>query len=135
MNSQFKLGQILCVRRNLRKLANKRFYYVVIQQETNDAYLVIQPINSNPPFISGASINTINPENLVLTQLRASYLLHYEITVLESFFNEPYISDALGCEGNDRIVKFTAIYDDFIGNVCYETKKPKKINPVRLLIF
>lgn len=127
MKSNFKLGQILCERTNLRKPANQRFYYVVIQEETDDKYLVIQPINSNPSFISGASINPLNPENLVVTELKASYLLHQEITIMETFFNEPVTSDAIGFEGKDRLIKFTPVNYDLIGNIYYEIKCPKNI--------
>jgi hypothetical protein len=127
MKHKFKLGQILCEKKCLRKPANQRFYYVVIQQETDDKYLVIQPINSNPKYISGASINPLNPEYLIETQLKASYLLHQEITILESYFNKPVSSDAIGFEGEDRFVKFKPVKDDLIGNIYYEIKCPKNI--------
>jgi hypothetical protein len=126
MNSQFKLGQILCERCSLKKPANQRYYYVVIQEETDDKYLVIQAINSNSLYASGASINPSHPEeDLVVTELKASYLLHQEITVVDSFFNEPVVSDAIGYEGNDTIIKFTPVNDDLIGNVYYEIKSKK----------
>jgi hypothetical protein len=74
-------------------------------------------------YISGASINPSHPEeDLVVTELKASYLLNQEITVMESFFNKPVTSDAIGYEGNDRIVKFTPVNDDLIGNIYYEIK-------------
>ena len=126
MKSNFKLGQILCERCSLKRPANQRFYYVVIQEETNDKYLVIQAINSNSLYVSGASLNPSHPEeDLVVTELKASYLLNQEITILESFFNEPVVSDAIGYEGNDSIVKFTPVNDDLIGNVYYEIKSKK----------
>ena len=126
MSSQFKLGQILCEKCSLKKPANQRYYYVVIQEETDDKYLVIQAINSNSLYASGASINPSHPEeDLVVTQLKASYLLNQEITVMDSFFNEPVVSDAIGYEGNDTIVKFTPVNDDLIGNVYYEIKSKK----------
>lgn len=127
MKSKFKLGQILCERCSLNKPANQRYYYVVIQEETNDKYLVIQAINSNSLYVSGASINPLYPEeDLVTAQLKASNLLYQEITVLESFFNEPLTSDAIGFEGKDRFVKFTVVNDvDLIGNVYFEIKCPK----------
>jgi hypothetical protein len=126
MNSQFKLGQILCEKCSLKKPANQRYYYVVIQEETDDKYLVIQAINSNSLYASGASINPSHPEeDLVVTQLKASYLLNQEITVMDSFFNEPVVSDAIGYEGNDTIIKFTPVNDDLIGNVYYEIKSKK----------
>lgn len=127
MDSKFKLGQILCDRKSLNKPANQRFYYVVIQEETDEAYLVIQPINTNSHYISGASINPLNPEeDLVVADLKASYLLHQEITVMEAFFNEPATSDAIGFEGEDRFVNFTSANGDLVGNVFYEIKCPKK---------
>ena len=123
MKSNFKLGQILCERCSLKKPTNQRYYYVVIQEETDDKYLVIQTINSNSLYISGASINPSHPEeDLVETELKASYLLQQEITVMESFYNEPVTSDAIGFEGNNRIVKFTPVNDDLIGNIYYEIK-------------
>ncbi|MCX6172137.1 MAG: hypothetical protein NT048_04775 [Flavobacterium sp.] len=126
MNSQFKLGQILCEKCSLKKPANQRYYYVVIQEETDDKYLVIQTINSNSLYVSGASINPSHPEeDLVVTELKASYLLNQEITILESFFNEPVVSDAIGYEGNDTVIKFTPVNDDLIGNVYYEIKSKK----------
>ena len=126
MKSNFKLGQILCERCSLKKPANQRYYYVVIQEETNDKYLVIQAINSNSLYVSGASLNPSHPEeDLVVTELKASYLLNQEITILETFFNEPVVSDAIGYEGNDTIVKFTPVNDDLIGNVYYEIKSKK----------
>ena len=127
MKSKFKLGQILCESCSLKKPANQRYYYVVIQEETNDKYLVIQAINSNSLYVSGTSINPTHPEeDLVITQLKASYLLNQEITVMDSFFNEPVVSDAIGYEGNDTIVKFTPVNDDLIGNVYYEIKSKKQ---------
>lgn len=39
MKSNFKLGQILCERCSLKKPANQRYYYVVIQEETEDILL------------------------------------------------------------------------------------------------
>lgn len=127
MDSKFKLGQILCNRKSLNKPANQRFYFVVIQEETDDAYLVIQPINTNSQYISGASINPLNPEeDLVVADLKASYLLHQEITVMEAFFNEPVTSDAIGFEGEDRFVNFMSANGDLVGNVFYEIKCPKK---------
>ena len=127
MKSKFKLGQILCERCSLKKPANQRYYYVVIQEETNDKYLVIQAINSNSLYVSGASINPSHPEeDMVVTELKASYLLHQEITVVDSFFNEPVVSDAISYEGNDTIVKFTPVNDDLIGNIYYEIKSQKK---------
>lgn len=126
MKSNFKLGQILCERCSLKRPANQRYYYVVIQEETNDKYLVIQAINSNSLYVSGASLNPSHPEeDLVVTELKASYLLNQEITILETFFNEPVVSDALGYEGNNTIVKFTPVNDDLIGNVYYEIKSKK----------
>ena len=128
MNSQFKLGQILCERCSLKKPANQRYYYVVIQEETNDKYLVIQAINSNSLYVSGTSINPTHPEeDLVITLLKASYLLNQEITIMETFFNEPVTSDAIGFEGEDRFVKFTVVNNDLIGNVYYEIKCPKNV--------
>ena len=126
MKSKFKLGQILCERCSLKRPANQRYYYVVIQEETNDKYLVIQAINSNSLYVSGASLNPSHPEqDLIVTELKASYLLNQEITILESFFNEPVISDAIGYEGNDTVVKFTPVNDDLIGNIYYEIKSKK----------
>ena len=126
MENKFKLGQILCERCSLKRPANQRYYYVVIQEETNDKYLVIQAINSNSLYVSGASLNPSHPEeDLVVTELKASYLLNQEITILESFFNEPVVSDAIGYEGNDTIVKFTPVNDDLIGNIYYEIKSKK----------
>jgi hypothetical protein len=102
---------------------------VVIQEETNDKYLVIQAINSNSLYVSGASLNPSYPEeDLVVTELKASYLLNQEITVMDSFFNEPVVSDAIGYEGNDTIIKFTPVNDDLIGNVYYEIKSKKNSN-------
>jgi hypothetical protein len=101
---------------------------VVIQEETNDKYLVIQAINTNSLYVSGTSINPSHPEeDLVITQLKASYLLNQEITVMDSFFNEPVVSDAIGYEGNDTIIKFTPVNDDLIGNIFYEVKSQKKL--------
>jgi hypothetical protein len=60
-----------------------------------------------------------------VAELKASYLLHQEVTVLESFYNEPVVSDAIGYEGNDKIIKFTRVKDDLIGNVYYEIKSKK----------
>jgi hypothetical protein len=126
MKSKFKLGQILCERCSLKRPANQRYYYVVIQEETDDKYLVIQAINSNSLYASGASINPSHPEeDLVITQLKASYLLNQEITIMETFFNEPVTSDAIGFEAEDRFVKFTPVNDDLIGNVYYEIKSKK----------
>jgi hypothetical protein len=126
MKSNFKLGQILCERCSLKRPANQRYYYVVIQEETNDKYLVIQAINSNSLYVSGTSINPSHPEeDLVLTELKASYLLNQEITIVDSFFNEPIVADATGYEGNDKIIKFTTVNDDLIGNVYYEIKSKK----------
>jgi hypothetical protein len=126
MKSKFKLGQIICERCSLKKPVNQRYYYVVIQEETDDKYLVIQPINSNSLYVSGTSINPTHPEeDLVITQLKASYLLNQEITIMETFFNEPVTSDAIGFEGEDRFVKFTVVNNDLIGNVYYEIKCPK----------
>ena len=128
MKSKFKLGQILCERCSLKKPVNQRYYYVVIQEETDDKYLVIQPINSNSLYVSGTSINPTHPEeDLVITQLKASYLLNQEITIMETFFNEPVTSDAIGFEGEDRFVKFTVVNNDLIGNVYYEIKCPKNV--------
>lgn len=127
MKSKFKLGQILCERYSLKKPANQRYYYVVIQEETDNKYLVIQAINSNSLYESGTSINPSHPEeDLVVTELKASYLLHQEITVVDSFFNEPIVADAIGYEGNDKIIKFTPVNDDLIGNIFYEVKSQKK---------
>lgn len=127
MINKFKLGQILCDRSSLKSHANHRFYYLVIQEESRDNYMVIQPINSNPNFISGASINPLHPEqDLIVTELKASYLLHQEITVMESFFNQPVTSEAIGFEGIDRVIKFTPVNGDLVGNVYYEIKCPKK---------
>ena len=126
MKNDFKLGQILCERCSLKRPANQRYYYVVIQEETNDKYLVIQAINSNSLYVSGTSINPSHPEeDLVLTELKASYLLNQEITIVDSFFNEPIVADATGYEGNDKIIKFTTVNDDLIGNVYYELKSKK----------
>lgn len=127
MNSKFKLGQILCEKCSLKKPANQRYYYVVIQEETNDKYLVIQAINSNSLYVSGASINPSHPEeDLVVTELKASYLLHKEITVMESFYNEPVTSNAMGFEKKDKLVEFTVVNDDdLIGNVYFEIKSAK----------
>lgn len=135
MENKFKLGQILCDRHSLKKPANQRSYYVVIQKETEDKYLVIQPINSNPSFVSGASINPINLEDLIETELKASYLLHQEITVMESFFEQPVTSIALGFEGKDRIVKFTSVNDDLFGNVLYEIECPKNVTMTGYLYY
>jgi hypothetical protein len=126
MKNKFKLGQILCERCSLKKPANQRYYYVVIQEETDNKYLVIQTINSNSLYESGTSINPSHPEeDLVVAELKSSYLLHQEITILESFLNEPVVSDAIGYEGNDTIIKFTPVKDDLIGNVYYEIKSKK----------
>lgn len=129
MKSKYKLGQILCERKSLRQPANQRFYYVVIQEETNEKDMVIQPINSNRIYASGTSLNPLYPEeDLVLTELKVSYLLHQEITVMESFYNQPVTSTAIGYEGEDRFVKFTVVNDyDLIGNAYYEIKCPKNI--------
>jgi hypothetical protein len=133
MISKLKLGQILCERCSLKKPANQRYYYVVIQEETNDKYLVIQAINSNSLYVSGTSINPSHPEeDLVITELKASYLLHQEITIVDSIVNEPVVSDAIGYEGNDTIIKFTPVKDDLIGNVYYEIKS-KKTQPFQVI--
>lgn len=137
MKSNYKLGEILCEKCSLNKPANQRYYYVVIQEETNDKYLVIQAINTNSLYASGASINPSHPEeDMVVTELKASYLLHQEITVMESFYNEPVTSDAIGFEGEDRFVKFTVLNEyDLIGNVYYEIKSPKNITMSGYLYF
>ncbi len=128
MKSKFKLAQILCERCSLKKPANQRYYYVVIQEEADDKYLVIQAINSNSLYVSGTSINPTHPEeDLVITQLKASYLLNQEITIMETFFKEPVTSDAIGFEGEDRFVNFTVVNNDLIGNVYYEIKCPKNV--------
>lgn len=127
MKSKFKLAQILCERCSLKKPANQRYYYVVIQEETDDKYLVIQAINSNSLYASGTSINPSYPEeDLVITELKASYLLHQEITVVDSTNKKLIISDAIGYEGIDRNIKFTSVNGDLIGNVYYEVKSQKK---------
>ena len=127
MKSNFKLADILCERCSLKKPANQRYYYVVIQEETDDKYLVIQAINSNSLYESGTSINPSHPEeDLVVTELKASYLLHQEITVVDSIVNEPVVSDAIGYEGIDKNIKFIPFNDDLIGNVFYEVKSQKK---------
>jgi hypothetical protein len=127
MNSQFKIGQILCEKCSLKKPANQRYYYVVIQEETSEKYLVVQTINSNSLYASGTSINPSHPaEDLVVTELKASYLLNQEITVMASFFNEVVISDAIGFEGKDKFVEFTVVNDyDLISNIYFEIKSPK----------
>ena len=126
MKSNFKLADILCERCSLKKPANQRYYYVVIQEETDDKYLVIQAINSNSLYESGTSINPSHPEeDLVVTELKASYLLHQEITVVDSIVNEPVVSDAIGYEGIDKNIKFIPFNDDLIGNVFYEVKRQK----------
>ena len=126
MKSKFKLGQILCERCSLKKPANQRYYYVVIQEETDDKYLVIQAINSNSLYVSGTSINPSHPEeDLVVTELKASYLLHQEITVVDSIVNEPVVSDAIGYEGIDKNIKFIPFNDDLIGNIFYEVKSKR----------
>ncbi len=126
MISKLKLGQILCERCSLKKPANQRYYYVVIQEETNDKYLVIQAINSNSLYVSGTSINPSHPEeDLVVTELKASYLLHQEITVVDSIVNEPVVSDAIGYEGIDKNIKFIPFNDDLIGNIFYEVKSKR----------
>lgn len=136
MKSNFKLGQILCEKSSLKKPANQRFYYAVIQEESVDKYLVVQSINSSRTYISGTSLNPLNPEDLVETELKASYLLHQEITVMESFYNEPVTSDAIGFEGKDRFVKFTVVNQyDLIGNVYYEIKCPKNVTMSGYLYF
>jgi hypothetical protein len=77
-------------------------------------------------YVSGTSINPSHPEeDLVITQLKASYLLNQEITVMDSFFNKPVVSDAIGYDGKDTIIKFTPVNDDLIGNVYYEIKSKK----------
>lgn len=87
---------------------------------------MIQAINTNSLYVSGTSINPYHPEeDLVLTELKASYLFNQEITVVDSFFNEPIVADAIGYEGNDKIIKFTLVNDDLIGNVYYEIKSKK----------
>lgn len=135
MENKFKLGQIFCDRHSLKKPANQHSYYVVIQEETEDKFLVIQPINSNPSFISGASINPINLEYLIETELKASYLLYEEITIMESFYEEPVTSIAIGFEGKDKIVKFSSVNDDLIGNVFYEIKCPKNVTMAGYLYY
>ena len=127
MNSQFKLSQILCERCSLKKPANQRYYYVVIQEETDEKYLVIQAINSNSLYASGTSINPSYPEeDLVVTQLKASYLLNQPITIMASFFNEPVTSDAIGFEGKNKFVEFNVVNDnDLIGNIYFEIKSAK----------
>jgi len=126
MKSKFKLGQIICERCSLKRPANQRYYYVVIQEETNDKYLVIQAINSNSLYVSGTSINPSHPEeDLVVTELKASYLLHQEITIVDSINKKLIISDAIGYEGIDRHFKFTSVNGDLIGNVFYEVKIKK----------
>lgn len=135
MKNKFKLGQILTDRNSLKKPVNQRNYYVVIQEETDEKYFVIQPINTNPYFISGSSINPLNPENLIETELKASYLLHQEITVMESFFHQPVTSTAIGFEGKDRIVNFTSLNDDLIGNVFYEIRCPKEVTMTGYLYY
>lgn len=129
MKSKFKLGQILCERCSLKKPANQRYYYVVIQEETNDKYLVIQAINTNSIYASGTSISPIRPEeDLVATELKASYLLHQEIIVLDYENKKFVISDAIGFEGKDRLIIFASANNgDLIGNIYYEVKSQKKL--------
>ncbi|OYU84271.1 MAG: hypothetical protein CFE24_07235 [Flavobacterium sp. BFFFF2] len=127
MKSKFKLGQVVCDRSSLKKPANQRNYYVVIQEETDERHLVIQAINSNSLHASGTSINPSHPEvDLAVTELKASYLLYQEITILESVFKELIISDAIGYVGNDRFVTFTTVNDDLVGNIYYEIKGQNK---------
>lgn len=126
MKNKFKLGQILCAKFSLKKPANQRYYYVVIQEETRDKHLVIQTINSNSFYASGTSINPSHPEeDLVIAELKASYLLHQEITIVDSINKKLIISDAIGYEGIDRHIKFTSVNNDLIGNIFYEVKSPK----------
>jgi hypothetical protein len=128
MKNKFKLGQILCDKSTLKKSANQRSYYVVVQEEGNDKYLVIQPINSNSDFECGTSIYPSNPdESLIETELKASYLLHQEISIVDYKLKKFVFADATGFEGNDRVVKFTPINDYLIGNIYYELKTEKKI--------
>ena len=129
MKSKFKLGQILCERCSLKKTANQRYYYVVIQEETDDKYLVIQAVNTTSLYASGTSISPTHPEeDLVATELKASYLLQQEITVLDSENKKFVISDAIGFEGRDRLIKFAPTSNvDLIGNIYYEVKSQKKL--------
>ena len=63
---------------------------------------------------------------MVVTELKASYLLNQEITVMESFYNEPVTSNAMGFEKKDKLVEFTVVNDDdLIGNVYFEIKSAK----------
>lgn len=128
MKNKFKLGQILCGKSNKKNNLLQRDYFVVIQEESIDKYLVIQPINSNPQYISGTSINPSHPyEDLEVTDLKASSLLHKNITIMDYYYEEILISEAIGFEGNDRLVEFTSLNDDLIGNVIYEIKSPNNL--------
>jgi len=136
MKRKIKLGKILCEKKNLEKPPNQRNYFVVIQEETEDRYLVIQPINTNTKYISGTSINPFYPEqDLTETKLKASYLINQEITVMESNFKEPVTSVAIAFEGQDRLIEFTAINSDLIGNVYFEINSPKNTTMSGFLFY
>ncbi|MDI1317909.1 hypothetical protein [Flavobacterium sp.] len=135
MENKFKLGQILCERCSLKKTAIQRYYYVVIQEETDDKYLVIQAINTTSLYASGTSISPTHPEeDLVATELKASYLLYQEITVLDTDNKKFIIFDAIGFEGKDRLVKFTPTNNgDLIGNIYYELRNKTKLTSTGFL--
>ena len=125
MKTQFKLGQILCSKRRPKGINFNGEYYVVIQEESFTKRLALMVINSNINYVSGAIIEPEFPEiDLEKVELKASDLLHEEITIMEMDFNELVTSKALRIIGEDKVIKFTSVGDDLKANVEYEVESP-----------
>ena len=82
-------------------------------------------INSNINYVSGAIIEPEFPEiDLVKVEMKASDLLHEEITIMDIDFNELFTSKAIRIIGEDKVITFTSVGDDLKANVEYEVESP-----------
>lgn len=125
MNPQFKLGQTYCSKRRPKGINFIGEYYVVIQEESFTKRLALMVINSNINYVSGAIIEPEFPEiDLVKVEMKASDLLHEEITIMDIDFNELVTSKALRIIGEDKVITFTSVGDDLKANVEYEVESP-----------
>jgi hypothetical protein len=119
------LGQTYCSKRRPRGINFNGEYYVVIQEESFTKRLALMVINSNINYVSGAIIEPEFPEiDLEKVEIKASDLLHEEITIMEIDFNELVTSKALRIIGEDKVITFTSVGDDLKANVEYEVESP-----------
>lgn len=127
--NKYILGDVVRFKNYKRNQNDKEAYYVVIQEASVNQELVLFVLNSNRYYSSGTTIIPEYPdEDLEITTLLASDLIHEEVVIKEHCFNDIVQGRIIAFEESDCPICFNlkeeALHSNFKFQFSSQIKYP-----------